>query len=509
MIKLIFKSFLILLSLLAISCRIKIDVEEKIIPQTIVPGAERELPITNTDSTIETVVFQKYDAQILIDRDYTIFEIQNINIDGDEEEEQIILAGPLNDDRKIFKIFVADYDPQKDEYIEIYRDGISENNLKIASIVSEDITGDHFNEVIITGIDTKGLQVYEIFKVITIDDTGDTAFVKVFSQAADGDFELHKPDRGNDYKIDNLKGESYILELQKKNPEDEKSLIIEKYKWNETTHFFDLSNSEKVKISLVSNENLLNFYRGTSEDFLQFLSGPWYKVKDLDGIPTHNMNEIFQILPEAQTLTFFSNDIQESFTWADDKKPIKYRNALSFYDVRNNFLKSMYFSISIYIESFDSIQVKIRGNERWGGTYTQLTENLQYVLTDRSRENSLISDLNIKGLFKTNLNTEIIFDNPEYILKENGIETKGIYTIFDLYDDTILEMKELNANGLTKEVKLYKMNYSETSDDFRIIRTITLQKGKLKVDGLMRESNSELHFEQIEKINQDVSDPQS
>jgi len=371
--------FLIILPLVfsIISCKKSIQNDEIVVARNIIPGSDNEQMKTETDSSIEATEFQEFSPQILIDRNYSIYEIQNINIDEDADDEQIILAGPLNDDKEVFKLFVADYNPEKDEYIEIYKGNISTNNLNIASIIKEDITGDHLNEVIITGIDTKDLQVYEIYKLISLKDSEDKTFVKIFSQSIDGEFELNKIERGNDYKINNLKGESFTLEVQKKNPETEKNLIVEKYKWNENSFYFELSSSEKVKISSASNENLVNFYRGTSQDYLDFLSGPWFKIKDLNGNPTHNMNEIFQMQVKDQTMTFFSNDIQESFTWADDKRPIKYRNALSFYDVRNNFLKTMYFSINVYIDSFESIRVKIRGNQRWGGTYTQLTENLQ------------------------------------------------------------------------------------------------------------------------------------
>ena len=500
-------SILILLLLLFYSCDTNSSNDELVIPQNIIPGNENEMMSTETDNTIEeSTEYQPHTVQILIDPDYSVYEIQNMNIDMDEYDEQIILASPLNDDKDLFQIYIADYDIENDEYVEIYKDEIAENNLNMASLSHDDLTGDHYPEIIISGIDSKGLQIFEIYKMLNFKETESWTFAKIFSKFADGDFEINKADRGNDYKIDLLKGESYSLELQKINPDDNKSFIIEKFKWNEITSYYELSSSEKVKISSVSNESLQKFYRGTNDDYLNFLSGPWFKTQDLNGNPTHNMNEIFQLLVDEQTLTFYSNDIQESFTWADDKKPIKFRNALSFYDVRNNFLKSMYFSISIYINSFESIQVKIRGNERWGGTYTQLTENLQTILTDTSKENELLSELDIKGLYKTNLNTEIIFDNPEYTLKEDGLETKGIYTIFTLDDDQILEMKELNANGLTEQIKSYKMNYSEISDDLRIIRTITLQKGTLKSRGIVLESNSELHFEQIEKINQESSD---
>lgn len=499
------KFSLIIIALLALfSCQNESG-EENIIPQNIIPGLNNELRNTDLDSTLEAGSESSLiSPQILIDRDYSVFEIQNVNIDTDEQNEQIIVASPINNSKSTFKIYIADFNPQTNEYYEMYTDRISEHNLNVASIQTEDITGDHFQEVIIRGIDNKELQIFEIYKIIIVKETGELNFVKIFSQAADGDFEIIKVDRGNDYKIDNLNGLSYTVELQKKNPEDSKSMIVENYKWNENSAIYELSTIEKARITSVSNDNLIKFYRGTSDDYLDFLSGPWFKTNDLDGVATHNMNEIFQMLPDEQTLTFYSGGIQESFTWADDKQPIKYRNVLSFYDVRNNFLRTMYFSIYIYIDSFDSIRIKIIGNKRWGGTYTQLTQNLQQILTDRTNENSLISDLDIKGLYKTNLNSEIIFDHPEYHLKEESVESKGIYTIYNLQDDLILEMKELNDNGLSEQIKTYKMNYSETIDDLKIIRTISLKKGNLHSKGIVLESNSELHFEQIEKINQET-----
>lgn len=492
-----------------VSCEKPSSDNELVITQNIIPGTESEQLSGEIESSGEAIEFQEFSPQILIDRDYSIYEIQNINIDHDERDEQIIIAAPLNDGKAVFQIYVADYDPEQDEYIGIYKDDISLNNLNLLTLFSEDITGDHIPEIIITGIDVKDLQVYEIYKMVEDKESGSMNFLKVFSQAVDGDFELNKTERGNDYKIDLLQGDSYSLEIQKKNPEDDKNLIIEKYKWNGISSYYELSSSEKMKITSASNQELVKFYRGSSEDYLNFISGPWFKIKDLSGNPTHNMNEIFMMLIPDQTMTFYANGIQESFTWADDKQPIKYRNVLSFYDVRNNYLKSMYFSISIYIDSFKSIQVRIRGNQRWGGTYTQLTENLQNVLTDTSKENSIISEMEIKGLYKSNLHTEIVFDSPEYMLKEDDVESKGIYTIFTLGDKQILEMKELNSNGLTVQIKSYQMDYNETSDDLRIIRTITLQKGSIHSTGIDLETNTELYFEQIEKIKQDVTDSQS
>lgn len=507
MIKTCFKiSIISLFFFIVFSCEKPTASDEIVITKNVIPGQDNEELSEEIISSGDAVVFQEFSPQILIDRDYSIYEIQNINIDLDESDEQIIIAAPLNDGKAVFQIYVADYNPKKDEYIEIYKDDISFNNLNLVSLLSEDFTGDHIPEVIVTGIDNKDLQVYEIYKMIEDKESEQMNFRKVFSQAVDGVFELNKAERGNDYKIDLLKGDSYSLEVQKKNPDAEDNLIIEKYKWNDSVAYYELSSSEKMNISSSSNQELVKFYRGSSEDYLKFLSGPWFKIKDLNGNPTHNMNEIFMIQIPSQTMTFYANDIQESFTWADDKHPIKYRNVLSFYDVRNNYLTSMYYSISIYIDSFESIQVRIRGNQRWGGTYTQLTDNLQNVLTDKSKENSLISEMEIKGLYKTNLNTELIFDSPEYTLKEGGVESRGIYTIFTLNDGPVLEMKELNSNGLTVQIKSYKMDYNEISDDLRVIRTITLQRGILNSTGIDLESNSELHFEQIEKINQDVTD---
>lgn len=501
--------FLIIASaLLCLSCSKKAVVEEEVSAQTIIPGIDTRSDNIQTDSSLEIADINMNTVQILIDRDYAVYDVRNVNLDDDDVEEQIILASPLNEDRDVFRIYIADYFPQYDEYREIFSDIIGKNNLNIASIQTDDITGDHLKEVIVSGVDTKDQQVFEIFKLFPEKDSAQKKVRGIFSLAVDGDIEVINSERGNDYKIEILKGESFPLEVQRKNPDDDSILIVEKYKWNESGRIYELASSEKINRSSLSNENLLNFYRGTSDDYLTFLTGPWYKVKDLNGNPTHNMNEIFELLPSEKTLTFYSGDIQESFTWTENSEPVKYRHVLSFNDVRNNFLNSMYFSISIYIDAFDSIQVKIRGNQRWGGTYTQLTGNLQKALTDNSRENLLLSKMEIKGLYKTNLNSEIIFDSPEYLFKNEGVESRGIYTIFDLEGDTILEMKELSENGLTRKVNTYRMEYSEKADDLRIIRTITLVQGQLRARGIAPDDNRELHFEQIEKTNQDITDIQ-
>jgi len=474
--------------------------DSNIVSQNIIPGSinnedqeKRENPDLSEDNQLIPV-------QIIIDRDYSIVEIQNIDIDLDMVKEQIILASPINNNKN-FKLYIADYFPETDEYREVYSSAINYDNLQTASIYSEDITGDHFLEIIIRGIDYKGLQIFEIYKFISQKNDEQELYKNIFSEHVNGDLEIKRTTCNNDYKIDKLKRESFNLEIQKKNFEDEENLIVEKYKWNELSYLFELSSKDKIKISTISNDSLLKLFRGNSNDYLTFLSGPWYKTKDLNGLQTHNMNEIFQIDINDNILTFYSDSALETFYWKD--QPYRFgRNGLFINEVRNFLIKSIISNVRIYIESLETIRIEIRGNRRWGGTYTRLNDNLQNVLTNRNKENYVLSNLNIKGLYKSNF----IFDSPEYILNDEGIESRGIYTIFNLNNNQILEMKELNSNGLTLDTKSYKMTFDERTNDIRTIRTITLIKGDLQSRGIELENNSELHFEQIEEIVKEVKD---
>ncbi len=492
-------------SLLFLSCN-KTEKEE-IESQNITVGIESEKPENDYTSTSNIPrESQILTPQIPIDRDYSIIQIVNKDIDLDEPDEQIILAGPANDNTKKVKLYIADYDISLKKNIEIFSAEISNLILKSASIEFEDITGDHNSEIIIHGIDSKGIQFFEIYRLIASKNANHNLTIdKIFSKQADGFFEIKRFSRSSEYTNNRNNNESYNIEVQKKNPEDDKSIIKEIYKWNSSSSLFVLNNAEKIKITAVSDEKLQKLYGGSVSDSLQFLNGSWYKINNPDGKPTHNMDEIIIINILDNSIMFYSNAIIESYTWK--YPPIKYNGyRLYFNRIKNDLIQTIFYPLVVNINSMESIKVEIKGNDRWGGTYTQLTSTLQHVLTDKSKENILESEIKIKGLYKSNLDSEITFDYPKYTLKKDNKETMGIYTIFNLYGEQILEMKEIQSNGIIKDKKSYKLSYNETSDDMRIIRTITLNKGSIQSKGILLSNEPEFNYEQIEKKIEEVID---
>ena len=304
--------------------------------------------------------------------------------------------------------------------------------------------------------------------------------------------------RSEAYKAGDKTAESFPIVTEETSSDDDENLDLVKtvYNWSPSSFKYQPTSVAKIPGVTIKEEKLKKLYRGDLNGFKAFLAGPWHRVKDLDHKELPFLNEILYFYPDDEQLMFTVGDVQEIYSWKDTYRTI-FKGI--YIQSENILIDSIRRDIYITVEDMDSIRMKIQGTTEWGGYYEPVNATLQQELIRQDKLESIDELTELSGLFKGSRGSEIYLDYPFFTEKNADGETeKGVLTFFDLYGTTVMEMRYQKENGLLVRRAVYRAAFSETGDNARIIRTLSLEPGTLSVSGFSRGTGEVIHLEQVE-----------
>jgi len=493
--------YLILLSLVLIlaSCSRKTDTTQPAGPRVINPVAHEEnsSDLISGDEQIEDMSFMV--PMVELPQDENIQKIQDINIDTDNEEEQLILTRTSEANGSLLKIYVVDYNSDKMKYQISLNQVLKVQLMDGLNMYLQDMNGNQLYEILVTGFDAAGLHTLDAFTIRTMNGPDGLIYKRVVTLAVNGTIDIQTDERSEEYASGQKTWESFPIITEETSSEiDDESLDLVKtvYGWSSATSDYRPVSVAKIPGIIIKEENLKKLYRGGLDGFKSFLSGPWYRVSDLNSVEQPYLKEILYFHPEDAQVIFTVDDIQEIYDWEDTYRTI-FKGI--YIQSTNILINSLRRDIYITVEDMDSIRVKIQGTTEWGGFYKPVSPSLQQGLIKNETLEPVEELTSLSGLFKGSRGMEIYLDYPYFTEKsENGESKKGVLTFFNLYGTDILEMRYQKENGFLEKRTVYKVDYNLSGDSTRIIRTLTLEPGFLSVSGFMEESGETSHFEQIE-----------
>lgn len=491
--------YTLLLLPLLLSCRDKTDDTRNAVPRIINPRINEGDNITDNESENEIEDNSFLVPMVEIPSDNHIQRLQDINLDHDIEEEQIILTfikDENGNDR--LKLFIADYNNDMMRYQLSLEEIISPDHMEGLSIHLQDMNGNQLNEVLITGFNNQGFQTLDVFSIKTQGGSSGLTYERIVQLVVNGTIDIQTADRSQEYKSGQMTWESFPIVTEETNPEDEENLDLIKtvYNWNKPASKYQPISVAKVPGVAIKEENLKKLYRGDLNDFKSFLSGPWHRVSDSFGEKQPFLQDILYFQPDEEQVIFTIDDIQEIYDWDETYRTI-FKGI--YIQSHNILIQSLRRDIYITVEDMDSIKVKIQGTTEWGGYYKPLSLSLQQGLVHNETLEPMEELNRLSGLFKGSNGNEFYLDYPFFTEKDVTAENRqGVYTFFNLYGASILQLRYQKENGLMDERVVYKVNLNITEDSSRIIRTLTLEHGSLTVSGFVQNSGDSLHIEQIE-----------
>ncbi len=485
-----------MLILLLSSCREDDTPEADNGPRIINPWMNEEDRINTIQNSVESEENSYLIPMIEISADEHVVMVEDINLDNDTEEEQIILTS-LRDEEgaEQLKLYVADYSNDQVRYLTALEETISPVNTDGISVYLQDMTGNHRQELVITGFNSENNQTLDAF---TITSQGAAlSYRRIVQLTANGTIEIQSSERSENYEGGITTWESFPVTTEESASIESGSLDLTRtvYSWNRAASRYQPASVVQIPGSSIREENLKELYRGDVDDFKEFLRGPWHRVTDLHKVKQPYLEEILYFQPEENNVIFTIDDVQEIYNWEDT-----YRTIFKGIHIQteNLLISSLKRNISISVEDVDSIHVRILGSEEWGGFYEPVSKTVQQSLVNNDRLEP-IEELNqLSGLYRTSQGNEIYLDYPFFTEKQDNGERKGIYNFVNIYGTSVLQLRYQKDNGLLENRASFEAEYQQTEDSTRIIRTLTLTPGILSAGGFLQQPGDSVHMEQIE-----------
>ncbi len=449
--------------------------------------------ITGNDDSNDFLV-----PMITIPQDEKLLLTNDINLDFDTEDEQIILTRKDEDDGKKIYLYIVDYNNDEMAFYESLKTPITPDSSEGISVLLQDLTGNTMNEIIITGFTIDQNHTFDAFTMVSAGGVQGLRFQNILSLNINGIIDIENFERTQDYLMGKATNESFtiITEETDEVSGDNLDLVKTTYKWNRSRRSYVPSSIDKIPGVSIKEEQLAKIYKGSLEDFTEYISGPWYKVEDLNRQKQPFLKEIIHFDTSREQIVFAVDNIQEIYEWNETYRTIfKGINIQS----RSSLISSQRRDLYLSLEELDRIKLNIHGSTEWDGYYRPVDPALQKSLMVRQGIGEAEELSRLSGQFRNNKGEDLNLDLPYFTLK-SGTETisEGVIEFYILHDTNIMEMHYLKENGLLDHREVYSVEYNVSEDSSRIIRTMTLTPGSLTAKGFSRTPGDTVHYEQIE-----------
>jgi hypothetical protein len=220
------------------------------------------------------------------------------------------------------------------------------------------------------------------------------------------------------------------------------------YEFNPVNGLYEQTKTTRIPGSQIEQRRLRELLSGAPGIFEEFINDLWYYVSP-EG--TLDSQQYIYFDPPGRELIFFGDEIQQIFTW-QNSTPTRYGLYIATQNISVTTLRRF---LDIELVSPDSIRVRVREDVRlkidvsnsWDGMYRRAGT----VKKTKSDEFSRIKPY-IDAVYDSSIGKIQFFSDGIYELSAGGEIRKGRYAFFRVNDQELLEMREENSGGETREI---------------------------------------------------------
>ncbi len=439
------------------------------------------------------------DLRVRLPDEYLPSQVFTMNLDLDETEEQIIVFKRRDDPNDLIRILVVSFDPIRNSWIRAWEGATAANNVRSFTLYTDDLIGDHEQEIVCFGINNAGEQTLDIFRRTSNTLGLGLAYSPILSLAADVNISIVEIDRSEAFEaLEIVSGQSFPVIVERRDPETSNVFATVKtsYFWDFSTRRYVPGFEERVSGEVIQDSRLRDLFAGSEAEFEEFLDGPWYRTTS---VPDEVQIVFFGT--RDRTIVFHSGYLQRAFNWDDSSKTVYGRGIQLF--VTNEILRSLKRLISVSVTDLNRISLVVQDTDGLDGTYDRLTVSLQEAILDRNARIAVLSEFQPRGLYVSDGGLEIVFGDPDFTYRDGEGQRSGGFALYRINGDAVLEFKFVDENRLPVESRRYSVEYSETTDDDRLIRTMLLQPGEVGIAGFSSSGEIGITLEQIELLDED------
>ena len=488
-----------LLCALLLSCSNDLDVAEISEPgRTVVPRSSGAIVLLAEAVRPPDIEPQNGlpELKVRLPAEYLPSQAINVNLDIDDSEEQIVVFKRRDDPDDLIRVLIVTYDPIRASWIRAWEGVTAATSLRTFTVYTDDLIGDHEQEIVAFGINHAGEQTLDVFRRTTNVLGLGLAYASILSITADVTVTIDQLERSEAYEtMETVSARSFpvIAERRDLESEEEFDTIRTTYLWDFGARRYVPGPVERRPGEVIADARLLEMISGTEGQFEAFLSGPWYRASDAGDL------QLVSFDPRSREVVFHRGYLQQVFTWDSSSKPVAGRGITLY--VTNASIRTVKRLVSVAVQDANRINLSVQGADGLDGVYERLSGQLQHaVLAAAPRIQR--SGIALSGLYRSDSGLEVVFSNPEFTYRTSVGVRVGGYALYSLGTDTIMSMRFVDENRLPTEHRDYRATFTQTSDDTRIIRTLTLEPGSVGVAGFAPNSEPLVVLAQVETIEQ-------
>ncbi len=448
-------------------------------PQDELEQAAQEIPSTHVD----------------LDPDIVPILIVDEDIRRTGSEQQLVAFKHRDDPEDVIRILVVDFNLTRGDY-EISWEGTTQStSIRDFSLYFDDVTGDHRQEIVATGVGDNQRQTLDVFR--RVGEGGERLkYEPIISLASDGSIDIEEASRDAPYYDEGEPGSSHRIVREEPDPDGDSAMdrTATTYEFDPSTEEFQETDVESISADQTEAEELQALHEGGSDAFRSFLDGAWYRETGRSGTEV----ELLTFDPRGERVVFYGGDMQEVFQWQSTHATATSGVQLT---LQNEKIRSFNTPARIRIENLDSIAVSISASDRWDGIYRKLSDGLREQVLHTEERYVELSDLSPRGTYRNDDGVEISFNDGRFAFRDGDENREGAYGLFEI-NHTVLEMLSYDESGRSQSRDVYIVSYDEeTIDDSRVERTLHLKPAELHAGGV-REAPHEpaVRVRQVEEL---------
>ena len=487
---------IVIASLVSSACRGRRIQEAPISSGILVPnttggtdesGGENTAPFSS-EETVQPLVNPGENQNILAVYEY--------NLDLEHSYEQILITVPHDDGTQPLELMIASINPARKQYDIVWRRSLSTRSLTGITLRADDLTGNGREDIIVTGFDTAGVHVAEVYAAPK--DADLTDFSRVFYLAVDGNIDIMSVERSASYYSGLSDGTPYRIVVQEFDPNSENTMdmVETEWEWSDADFAFQQSGSRFIEAKTILEGRIKRVYQGGVAEYEDFLSGGWFRESGVRGDEPVNKEMLYFDL-EKREIRFYDGSIQEVFDWGTSHRATARR---LYTQVENAVIPSISDSVRVSAESWDTIELTRVRTEDWNGSYRRLGESLSHLISLQKTLPSLLEPGTLSGIWKGHGGEEIVFDLPGVEWTKSGERRVGTASVFSLNNSMVLQIRFMKPNGAHLETVNWLADLEEDRDAARIIRSLSLSPATLEASGIHGMNREAVRFEQIELL---------
>ncbi len=439
-----------------------------------------------------------------IEARWKVVQLVDTNLDGDSDDEQIIILEPQNTaGGEGLEVWIADYNTSSSSHMLAWKGELSSRSGDKLTITVNEAASPGEYEMYVLGYDDRDYHTLDVFYPQS---DQSPSYRNIFTQSVKGTIELYFPqtagaslsdDYGTRVKV------SPDIVITRADPDSANTLdsVITTWQLSYNPVRYKLVSTRKVKAAKGQEEKLLELISSPVEDFEEILSDYWYKEEGESGlIRMVNLNL------ETRELEFLTLQNYESYLW-DSSHKSSYAPRLYIYGT-SKYISSIRKELTVNLIDIDSINLDITDNgtqhhnSAWSGNYKRMTEGMKSSLIKTFVREINTQDFALKGKYKSASGEEFSFDQTDFTLREGNNDRlrQGRFSLFLLNGKQLMELVYYDGRGMTTDRETYLFSHNVVDDQDHRIRSFHITAGETDTHGFVISEVGGKQFEQIELL---------